>query len=202
MPFWYWRNQEGRKRSNIRGQDRSKFFDIPGGQIKDPSLGNHYSLPFLPVTLYVSVLDTWKAFWVDKAPFLGPRLSPRVLLPELQRYKDTVRCVKLGAEVPQLPWTSTQTMIVRKLKTHYSGSFHWFRGTRVVPSPPWCPCMTSLGETLIFMSFSYRSNVWARTREHPFCMWQLSRFISSTDAQHHQRVKKVKLKVEHHSAKQ
>ena len=26
--------------------------------------------------------------------------SPRALLPELQRYKDTVRCVALGAEVP------------------------------------------------------------------------------------------------------
>ena len=27
--------------------------------------------------------------------------SPRALLPELQRYKDTVRCAALGAEVPE-----------------------------------------------------------------------------------------------------
>ena len=46
--------------------------------------------------------------------------SPRALLPELQRHKDTVRCAALGAEVlghrqPQL----TQTLIVRLLKTHF-----------------------------------------------------------------------------------
>ena len=59
--------------------------DLPGGQINDPSLGKHYSLPFLPAT--------------PSSPYrtLG---SPRALLPELQRYKDTVRCAALGAEVP------------------------------------------------------------------------------------------------------
>ena len=46
--------------------------------------------------------------------------SPRALLPELQKYKDTIRCAALGAEVPghrqqQLP----QTLIVRLLKTHF-----------------------------------------------------------------------------------
>ena len=40
--------------------------------------------------------------------------SPRALLPELQRYKDTVRCAALGAEVPgHLLEQLTQTLIVR-----------------------------------------------------------------------------------------
>ena len=47
--------------------------------------------------------------------------SPRVLLSELQRYKDTVRCAALGAEVPgcrQKQVTHTQTLIAGLLKTH------------------------------------------------------------------------------------
>ena len=44
--------------------------------------------------------------------------SPRALLPELQRYKDTVRCGELGAEVQgQRQQQLTQTLIVRLLKT-------------------------------------------------------------------------------------
>ena len=46
--------------------------------------------------------------------------SPRVLLPELQRCKDTVRCAALGAEVPgHHQQQRTQTLIVRLLKTHF-----------------------------------------------------------------------------------
>ena len=46
--------------------------------------------------------------------------SPRALLPELQRYKDTVRCAALGAEVPgHCQQQLTQTLIVRLLKTHF-----------------------------------------------------------------------------------
>ena len=45
---------------------------------------------------------------------------PRALLPELQRYKDTVRCATLGAEVPgHRQQQLTQTLIVRLLKTHF-----------------------------------------------------------------------------------
>ena len=45
--------------------------------------------------------------------------SPRALLPELQRYKDTVRCAALGAEVPgHCQEQFTQTLIVHLLKTH------------------------------------------------------------------------------------
>ena len=43
---------------------------------------------------------------------------PRVLLPELQRYKDTVRCAVLGPEVP-LHCKNQLTLIVRLLKTHF-----------------------------------------------------------------------------------
>ena len=40
--------------------------------------------------------------------------SPRTLLPELQRYKDTVRCGTLGAEVPgHRQEQLMQTLIVR-----------------------------------------------------------------------------------------
>ena len=46
--------------------------------------------------------------------------SPRALLLELQRYKDTVRCAALGAEVPgHRQKQLTQTLIVRLLKTHF-----------------------------------------------------------------------------------
>ena len=41
------------------------------------------------------------------------------MLPELQRYKDTVRSAALGAEVPgHRQQQLTQTVIVRLLKTH------------------------------------------------------------------------------------
>ena len=42
--------------------------------------------------------------------------SPRVLLLELQRYKDTVRCGALGTPSR----TAEKTLIVRLLKTHFS----------------------------------------------------------------------------------
>ena len=46
--------------------------------------------------------------------------SPRALLPELQRYKDTVRCVALGAKVPgHRQQQLMQTLMVRLLKTHF-----------------------------------------------------------------------------------
>ena len=45
--------------------------------------------------------------------------SPRALLPGLQRYKDPVSCVKLGAEVKgHRQQQLTQTLIVGLLKMH------------------------------------------------------------------------------------
>ena len=44
---------------------------------------------------------------------------------ELQRYKDTVRCVALGAEVPgHRQEQLTQTLIVRLKKTHLFTPIH------------------------------------------------------------------------------
>ena len=46
--------------------------------------------------------------------------SPRALLPEIQRYKDTDRCAALGAKVPgRRQQQVTQTLIMRLLKTHF-----------------------------------------------------------------------------------
>ena len=54
---------------------------------------------------------TWRPSWALDLP--------HALLPELQRYKDTVRCAALGAEVPgHRQQQLTQTLIVRLLKTH------------------------------------------------------------------------------------
>ena len=45
---------------------------------------------------------------------------PRALLPQLQRYKDTIKCAALGAEVPgHRQQQLTHTLIVRLLKTHF-----------------------------------------------------------------------------------
>ena len=50
--------------------------------------------------------------------------SPRALLPELQRYKDTVICVVLGTEVPgHCQEQLTHTFMVRLLKTHLFSLF-------------------------------------------------------------------------------
>ena len=47
-------------------------------------------------------------------------VPPRALPPDLQRYKDTVRCAAFGAEVPgHCQQQLTQTLNVRLLKTHF-----------------------------------------------------------------------------------
>ena len=63
---------------------------------------------------------------------------PRALLPELQRYKDTVRCATLGAEIQghhqeQL----TQTLIVRLFNTHLFLLYQKLGG----PGPPLPPLL-------------------------------------------------------------
>ena len=77
-----------------------KIIDLPWGQINDPSLGKHYSLLFL---LAIPSSPSWTLeglFELTRRPSRALD-SPRALLPELQRYKDTVRCGALGAEVPE-----------------------------------------------------------------------------------------------------
>ena len=83
------------------------------------SWGKHYSLPFLSATL-------WSPSWTLEGLFELTRRpsraldSPPALLPELQRYKDTVRCAALGVEVPgHRKQQLMQTLIVRLLKTHF-----------------------------------------------------------------------------------
>ena len=99
------------KHSNIRGPNRYN---------NDPSLGK-YLLLFLPATPSSPSRTLEGLFELSQVSQLCPSRaldSPRALLPELQRYKDTIRCASLGAEVrghQQL----TQTLIVRLLKTHF-----------------------------------------------------------------------------------
>ena len=90
-----------------------KLIDLPGVQINDPSSGKHYSLPFLPATPSSPSRTLKGLFELTRRPSRALD-SPRALLPELQRYKDTVRCGALGAEVPgHRQQQLTQTLIVR-----------------------------------------------------------------------------------------
>ena len=92
---------------------------MPGGQINDPSLGKHYSLPFLPATPSSPSWTLEGLFELTRRPSWALD-SPRALLPELQRSKDTVRSGVLGAEVSgHRQQQLTQTLIVHLLKTHF-----------------------------------------------------------------------------------
>ena len=64
-----------------------------------PPSGKHYSLPFLAATPSSLSKTLEGLFELTRRPSRALGL-PRALLPELQRYKDTVRCARLGAEVP------------------------------------------------------------------------------------------------------
>ena len=55
--------------------------------------------------------------------------SPRALLLELQRNKDTIRCAALGADVPgHRQEQLTQTLMVHLLKTHFLSLFQNLQG--------------------------------------------------------------------------
>ena len=84
-----------------------------------PHRGKHYSLSFLPATPSSPSRTLEGLFELTRLPSRA-LASPRALLPELQRYKDTFRCAMLGAEVPgHCQQQLTQTLIVRLLKTHF-----------------------------------------------------------------------------------
>ena len=96
-------HHQGRKQSNMRcgGQisNRPLICLESGEQVNDPSLGKHFSLPFLPATfLSPSLILEW-LFELTLRPSRALD-SPRALLSELQRSKDTIRSGALGAEVP------------------------------------------------------------------------------------------------------
>ena len=80
--------------------------------------GKHYSLPFLPATPSSPSWTLEGLFELTRYPSRALD-SPRALLLVLLRYKDTVRCGALGAEVPgHCQQQLTQTLIVRLYKTH------------------------------------------------------------------------------------
>ena len=84
-----------------------------------PNRGN-YSLPFLPATPSSPSRTLKGLFELTWRPSQALD-SPGALLPELQRYKDTLKCAALGAEVPgHCQQQLKQTLIVRLLKTHLS----------------------------------------------------------------------------------
>ena len=93
---------------------KNQWFD--GGQVNDPEILFSLFLPATPLPLSWTLEGL---FELTRHPSRALD-SPRVLLPGLQRYKDTVMCAALGAEVPgRRQKQPTQTLIVRLLKTHF-----------------------------------------------------------------------------------
>ena len=85
-----------------------------------PCGGKHYCLPFLPATPSSPSWTLEGLFELTRRPSRALD-SPRALLPELQRYKDTVRCAALGMDVPgHRQKQLTQTLIVNFVKKHFS----------------------------------------------------------------------------------
>ena len=96
-----------------------KIVDLPGGEIIDPQLGRYFSLPFLLATPSFPSQTLEGLFELTQCPSRALN-SPHSLLPELQRYKNVVRCGALGAVVPgHRQQHLTQTLIVRLLKPHF-----------------------------------------------------------------------------------
>ena len=80
------------------------------GNINDPSSGKYDSLPFLPANP-MALSQTIEGLFELTSRALD---SPYALPPELQRNKDSVWCVTLGAEVPgHRQQQLMQTLIVR-----------------------------------------------------------------------------------------
>ena len=97
----------------ILGSYIKEFYDFPSRQINDPWLVKRYSLLFLPATPSSPSRTLEGLFELTRRPSQALD-SPRALLPELQRYKDTVRCGLLGTEIPgHRQQQLTQTLIVR-----------------------------------------------------------------------------------------
>ena len=104
----------------------SVSFLLKIGQINDPLMGKHYifSSVFLQQLPHLCLKTLEGFFELTRRPSRALD-SPRALLPELQRNKDTVRCAALVAEVlghhqAQL----VQTLNVRLLKTHFLVPIH------------------------------------------------------------------------------
>ena len=114
-PYCISLTQDRGMRSEHQVWPLTQFFLFP---FFDPSSGKHYSFPFLPATPLSPSRTLEGLFELTRRPSRALD-SPRALLPELQRYKDTVRCGALGAEVPgHRQQQLTQTLILGLLKTH------------------------------------------------------------------------------------
>ena len=116
----------------------------------------------------VSVSDPWRAFWVNKAPFKGLRFATCVAS-ETTEYNGHwtlpgARCASLSlvAEVrtPHRQERLTQTLIVRKLKSHW---FSLFQKQGWYSYPPW---------SLIWQRMW--SKCYLTKKNHPLC-WNLCR---------------------------
>ena len=84
-----------------------------------PLSEKHYFLPFLPATPSSLSRTLEGLFKLTQRPSWALH-SSLGLLPELQRYKVTIRYAALGAEVPlHCQQQLTQTLIVFLLKTHF-----------------------------------------------------------------------------------
>ena len=85
---------------------------LPRGQIDDPS-SLDVKILYLSAPLLISVSHPLRAFEQTRSPSRALN-SPHALLPELQRHRDSVRCVAQGEEVSghKLPKQLKQTLIV------------------------------------------------------------------------------------------
>ena len=97
-----------------------KKMDFPGGQTYDPLRGRVFFSSVPSRNSLISVSHPWSAFWADTAPRLlrAVSTSPRALLPDLLRYKVTV---KWGGSCrgPSTSWRTTDSnldfVFVKKL---------------------------------------------------------------------------------------
>ena len=76
-----------------------KIIDLPRGANQWPLVEKHFSLSFLPAVPCLHHGPLKGFFELTQRPSRALN-SPRPLLPELQRCKDTVRCAVLVADVP------------------------------------------------------------------------------------------------------
>ena len=87
-----------------------KVIDLPRGKSMTSLRGGHYNLTFLLATP-MSRSWTLEGLFELTLSLQGPSTLPCTLLPELERFKDAVRCVALGAEVPGPPPTTTDKIV-------------------------------------------------------------------------------------------
>ena len=110
------------------GQICEKSFIYLEGNV--PSFGNHFSGLFVPATPSSLSRTLEGLLELTQCPSRASDL-PYVLLRELQRSKDTVRCVTLCAKAPRhCQEQLIHTLIVRLFKTHFFLLFQKIEGPK------------------------------------------------------------------------